>query len=480
MRCWRPDAGASFRPYFYGYWEYTEEYGWFWVSNEPYGEIVYHYGRWVFDPSDGWLWVPGYIWGPSWVVWRENDTAIGWLPMPPGYADFESGSGIASYSADGWYGYQTFYGSNFIANPFFDLWVFVGNQDFGRSDRRRYVTDREKLRDHFRRSHDGTRYLNDHDHMADRSIDPGRFRGDRNRPFIPHPGAGFLRKGAPITSVSEGREIFRREQGGERRSRADAILGRVQPDRTVQNGAGDRNVGPRARLMERNGNRDGGGNDPRTAFSGSGTQDRRATNPGAGVNEAVGRRARARDVGQGGGFRSEGSEPARAFGRAAGFSGPDRDGSGRDGAGNRLSQRALHGRRDGFGIASPNNPQPRAAFEADSIARTRGAGFLGPRPDAGPPNIPRTDDSAGRVLGPAGLRANSMTQPIQPLNPGQLLNPALNGQTPHVQGAGFARPNLTAIPVAPLRAAPLQPSAQPVLPPQPAAPARGSFRRGFF
>jgi hypothetical protein len=170
--------------------------------------------------------------------------------------------------------------------------------------------------------------------------------------------------------------------------------------------------------MERNGNRDGGGNDPRTEVYGSGTQDRRA--------------------------------------------------------GNRLSQRALYGRRDGFGIASPNNPPPRAAFEADSIARTRGAGFLGPRPDAGPPNIPRTDDSAGRVLGPAGLRANSMTQPIQPLNP------ALNGQTPHVQGAGFARPNLTAIPVAPLRAAPLQPSAQPVLPPQPAAPTRGSFRRGFF
>src|SRR5580692_3524589 len=40
---WQPDAGPHFRPYFYGYWQHTTDYGWLWVSNEPYGDIVYHY-----------------------------------------------------------------------------------------------------------------------------------------------------------------------------------------------------------------------------------------------------------------------------------------------------------------------------------------------------------------------------------------------------------------------------------------------------
>ncbi len=56
---WQPDAGPNFRPYFYGYWDYTSDYGSIWVSNEPYGDIVYHYGRWVFDLNYGWLWLPG-------------------------------------------------------------------------------------------------------------------------------------------------------------------------------------------------------------------------------------------------------------------------------------------------------------------------------------------------------------------------------------------------------------------------------------
>src|SRR5487761_621875 len=45
---WQPNTGPTFRPYFYGYWQYTADYGWLWVSNEPYGDIVYHYGRWMF------------------------------------------------------------------------------------------------------------------------------------------------------------------------------------------------------------------------------------------------------------------------------------------------------------------------------------------------------------------------------------------------------------------------------------------------
>jgi hypothetical protein len=226
---WQPDAGPMFRPYFYGYWEYTEEYGWFWVSNEPYGDIVYHYGRWIFDPDDGWLWVPGYVWGPSWVVWREGDSAIGWLPMPPGYADYDQGTGIASYAADGWYGYQTFYGADFVTDTFFDLWVFSGIEDFGRSDRRRYVTDREKLRDHFRHSRDRTGYRNDHDHMVDHSLDYDRLKRETHRPMEPQPARRFMRRGALVTSVSEGREIFRREHEQGRGGGSTAGRGETPP-----------------------------------------------------------------------------------------------------------------------------------------------------------------------------------------------------------------------------------------------------------
>jgi len=37
----------------------------------------------VNTASDGWLWVPGRVWAPAWVDWRQNDTYLGWAPLPP-------------------------------------------------------------------------------------------------------------------------------------------------------------------------------------------------------------------------------------------------------------------------------------------------------------------------------------------------------------------------------------------------------------
>ena len=94
---WQPGrrfVGADFQPYTNGYWEYTDEYGWYWVSDDPFDDVVYHYGRWVYDPDMSWVWIPGYTWGPGWVVWREGDGYSGWLPMPPDEA-FVSGSGLS-------------------------------------------------------------------------------------------------------------------------------------------------------------------------------------------------------------------------------------------------------------------------------------------------------------------------------------------------------------------------------------------------
>jgi len=81
--CWSPyDASDDWRPYWDGYWGYSD-YGWTWVSNEPYGWATYHYGRWVLDPYYGWVWVPDTTWGPAWVSWQNNDAWCGWAPLPP-------------------------------------------------------------------------------------------------------------------------------------------------------------------------------------------------------------------------------------------------------------------------------------------------------------------------------------------------------------------------------------------------------------
>lgn len=90
---WRPlHVSYGWRPYLHGRWVWTS-YGWYWVSYEPFGWIVFHYGRWYYDDFYGWVWVPDYVWGPAWVEWRYNDDYIGWAPLPP-YATFNISIGI--------------------------------------------------------------------------------------------------------------------------------------------------------------------------------------------------------------------------------------------------------------------------------------------------------------------------------------------------------------------------------------------------
>ncbi len=83
---WVPDAvPPGWRPYSFGHWVYTDDWGWYWISDESeddWGWIVYHYGRWAFDRRIGWFWVPGDEWAPAWVDWRYGGDAIGWAPLP--------------------------------------------------------------------------------------------------------------------------------------------------------------------------------------------------------------------------------------------------------------------------------------------------------------------------------------------------------------------------------------------------------------
>jgi len=84
---WVPyDKPRGWRPYTVGRWVYTDEWGWYWVSDpeeQDWGWITYHYGRWVRERGLGWVWVPGEEWAPAWVNWRNGDDYVGWAPLPP-------------------------------------------------------------------------------------------------------------------------------------------------------------------------------------------------------------------------------------------------------------------------------------------------------------------------------------------------------------------------------------------------------------
>src|SRR5512142_2840326 len=90
-RCWTPHhVGAGWQPYTNGQWVYTE-YGWTWMSDDPWGGNPYHYGTWVFLSGYGWSWVPGTVWAPAWVTWSYSDRYVGWAPLPPSVVLGESG-----------------------------------------------------------------------------------------------------------------------------------------------------------------------------------------------------------------------------------------------------------------------------------------------------------------------------------------------------------------------------------------------------
>ena len=84
---WIPSRVArDWRPYTVGHWVYSQDYGWYWASDDQeadWGLVTYHYGRWVLDDEFGWIWIPGREWGPGWVQWRHGRQYAGWAPLPP-------------------------------------------------------------------------------------------------------------------------------------------------------------------------------------------------------------------------------------------------------------------------------------------------------------------------------------------------------------------------------------------------------------
>src|ERR1043166_4196324 len=71
-RCWRPTrVDSDWRPYCNGHWLRTDA-GCSWCSDEPWGWATYHYGRWDYSSQYGWYWVPERQWAPAWVSWHEG------------------------------------------------------------------------------------------------------------------------------------------------------------------------------------------------------------------------------------------------------------------------------------------------------------------------------------------------------------------------------------------------------------------------
>ncbi|MBV9954167.1 MAG: hypothetical protein JOZ70_02850 [Pseudolabrys sp.] len=109
---WVPfGKSRQWRPYSVGYWAYTEEWGWYWISEddeEDWGWVAFHYGRWSFDRRLGWFWIPGDEWAPAWVNWRGSNDYVGWAPLPPDdYYDAYDNEAI----------YWTFVSPRYLAGP---------------------------------------------------------------------------------------------------------------------------------------------------------------------------------------------------------------------------------------------------------------------------------------------------------------------------------------------------------------------------
>ena len=80
-------VGQNFKPYVSrGRWSLTSDSQWLWVSEYPFGSVVFHYGRWVWANRLGWSWVPGRQYSHAWVAFRvSSDPFIGWGPLPPSF-----------------------------------------------------------------------------------------------------------------------------------------------------------------------------------------------------------------------------------------------------------------------------------------------------------------------------------------------------------------------------------------------------------
>ena len=215
---WIPDVGGDFRPYrTEGYWVNTRQYGWFWRSSYPWGDITFHYGRWVNDPYDGWLWIPGYVWSPGWVVWRGSSRYVGWMPMPPD-RDFLQGNEASfgiSISGRGFslrfgqdrdfYGYSSWYGRDYDQDRFASNWTFVGTAHLADRDYRPYVVNQTNVVNVINATTNITNYTVVNNYVVNRSVDPRVVARASGQPVPTVQAATVIKDPTLVTRVDDAR-----------------------------------------------------------------------------------------------------------------------------------------------------------------------------------------------------------------------------------------------------------------------------------
>lgn len=168
---WAPHVAEDdeWRPYTLGYWAPTEEHGWYWVSDEPFGWAVYHYGRWIDDEDFGWIWIPGSEWAPAWVAWRDSEDYVGWAPLPP----------EARWDGDG----LTLRADYYDAPRFSHYWVFVPPRYFGVPGLHRHIVPRGRIASIMPRTRFVTQYALHDQRIFNRGIDPRDIERRRGGPI---------------------------------------------------------------------------------------------------------------------------------------------------------------------------------------------------------------------------------------------------------------------------------------------------------
>lgn len=221
--CWRPaNLVVGWQPYFNnGHWAYTE-YGWTWVSFEPWGPIAFHYGTWFYDPFYGWVWVPGYVWGPAWVTWMYTDYYIGWAPLPPRFR---------------FHGRHGFAGQPVIVNN--NYYIFVPHEHMHTPNLDKMRVPFERSREIVRKARPVTTISIENNHIINHGPDAPSIEKIRNRRDLvsietisrearikPMPVQGATRDTeielvAPNVNRQEAKRVIKDFDGEERAARAD-------------------------------------------------------------------------------------------------------------------------------------------------------------------------------------------------------------------------------------------------------------------
>src|SRR5690348_1643013 len=215
---WIPDVPGDFRPYrTAGYWVNTGQYGWFWRSSYPWGDITFHYGRWVNDPYDGWLWIPGHVWSPGWVIWRGNGRYTGWMPMPPdrdflrgneaaiGFSLSGRGFSLSFGSDSGYYGYSRWYGRDYDQDRFASNWTFVATGRLTARDYRPYVVNQTNVVNVINNTTNITNYTVVNNYVVNRSVDPRMVSRASGQPVPTVRAADVIKDPTLVTRVDEAR-----------------------------------------------------------------------------------------------------------------------------------------------------------------------------------------------------------------------------------------------------------------------------------